>query len=135
MIRLLWLWVSILLIVFTTLGVGTYHLWQRQALQGHLEVQERLVAQASLTFSREMGLVDQIIRFLKSQEEQLAPIKFPNQAAWRAEVMGQFERFYLISNHISQLRWLSQDGQELVRSDVQHGQMRPKATVVGSFKY
>lgn len=123
--RLLWLWGLVLFLLFTGLGVGTFHLWQHQALQHHLEAHERIVTQASVIFSREIGHIEQMMRFLKTDQEQLDPRHYPNLKAWQRDVSEHFQRFSLISPHISQLRWLSVTGQEQVRSNITQGQVVP----------
>ncbi|MBM6550580.1 sensor histidine kinase [Marinomonas ostreistagni] len=122
--RLFWLWLVLLGLIFSALGVTSYQLSTRQSQVGHRQVQERLVTQASVIFSRELGHIDQIVRFMRAETQLLIPDSYPNIATWRSDVAEHFDRFHLLSEHIAQLRWLSPQGVEQVRLNVINGQVQ-----------
>lgn len=79
-------------------------------------------------FSREIGHIDQIVRFMRAETELIDPKLYANDDDWRATVADRFQRFRLISEHISQIRWLDNSGLERVRINIKNSQVETVPT-------
>ncbi len=111
------------LVMVIALGLVTIHVWKKTLADTYGEEQGQLINRASVLISKELGLMEQITNYMREELESIVPQSFDSEDAWRRAVETQLKQTRHLSNIIAQLRWLSPDGQELVRVDV-----RPNGT-------
>ncbi|TYL49245.1 HAMP domain-containing histidine kinase [Marinomonas sp. IMCC 4694] len=109
------------------LSWGSYRFfWDNKVSQLTWNESEILSRSAS-TFSREMGHIKRVTLLLRNSiNARLTPDNFVNHGVpppigWEERVVAEFSRFAQTSDLISQVRWITLEGQELIRINAQAG--------------
>ncbi|MGO2353564.1 MAG: sensor histidine kinase [Marinomonas foliarum] len=112
----------------TLLSFGTYRYFLDGKVSQLAWTESEMLSRSASVVNREMGYIKRVTMLLRnsvtarlapqqSTQSQNAP--FPDD--WKAQVAEEFRYFAQTSDLISQVRWISLDGRELVRVNAQAG--------------
>jgi len=112
---LLTCWAFILLIIIA-IAWRNYELLKNQYISQIRLDETEILSRGSSLFNRELGHLKNVTLFLRnSVEAKLSSIDPNDTSLWRQSVIDAFSQFANMSPLISQVRWLSLDGQERIR--------------------
>ncbi|SBS25367.1 Alginate biosynthesis sensor protein KinB [Marinomonas spartinae] len=108
-------WAFILFIIIV-IAWRNYELLKAQYISQIRLDETEILSRGSSLFHRELGYIKNVTLFLRSNiEGNLSSIDPSNTPLWRQSVIDTFSQFASISPLVSQVRWLSLDGQERIR--------------------
>lgn len=110
---------SVPLVVMVALGTVTFRLWQAHYSEQLYSTQVELVNRGAVLMSRELGQIQHIAGYVASSLEYYrTPEHYESTDDWKKAVAEYFVQVQALSPHISQIRWLSPQGQELIRVNI-----------------
>ena len=111
----IWLLVLFIIVFLATLAIYRY-IWTQKTAQIAWQESE-LLTQSSTVFSREMGHIKRITLLLRNSVNAHIALqaKYAPYEEWQDSIADEFRLFAQTSDLISQVRWISSQGMELVR--------------------
>lgn len=112
------------LIVIILAGVAVLKIWQDKERETIRYAQTEVVTQANIFVSRELGHIQQIVQFMRAELERYPRSAYASDFEWQQAVANYLARAHSLSDYISQARWLSLEGRELVRVNIHNNEIR-----------
>ncbi|WP_137170628.1 sensor histidine kinase [Marinomonas sp. FW-1] len=117
-----------ILLIITLLSFGAYRYFLDSKVNQLAWTESEILSRSASVISREMGHIKRVTMLLRNSvtarltpqwttQSQNAP--FPDD--WKAQVAEEFAYFAQTSELISQVRWISVEGRELIRINAQAG--------------
>lgn len=105
------------------LSVGSYRFFLDDKINQLAWNESELLSRSANVFSREMGHVKRVTLLLKNsiKARLISQNEYGEDVEWQNQVAGEFWQFARTSDLISQVRWVTAEGKELIRINSHDG--------------
>lgn len=105
------------------LSIGSYRFFLDDKINQLAWNESELLSRSANVFSREMGHVKRVTLLLKNsiKARLISQKEYGENVEWQNQVAGEFGQFARTSDLISQVRWVTPDGKELIRINSHNG--------------
>ncbi|WP_394180735.1 sensor histidine kinase [Marinomonas posidonica] len=121
--RQLILALALLLLVVVSISVASYRFFWQQKESQLAWSETELLTRSSSAFSRQVGYIKKNTLLLRNSVKDRLKLyaELSDDYDWKSAIADEFRLFAATSELISQVRWMSADGMELVRVNSQGG--------------